>query len=208
VLTETEWRALDALRAGDLRLDDPDARLVLARAAEKLRVASVAAGDATADETVDGGFRVPVLSPCPYCENFAGRYAPHGPPAVIAEDELTCAFLAPAPLTGLPGHTLVVTRRHAETIFDLRPDEEAALGAAIAAAARAVRAVLDPPGLLVHQHNGVAAFQTVPHVHVHVVPKAPGPFPPATTPEIVPHEERARLARVLRAHWGAGQRPW
>src|SRR5262245_37851116 len=145
MLTESEWRVLDALRAGDLALDDPDVRPLLAGAAEKLRTAAVAPDDAGGE----AGFRVPPRAPCPYCENFAGRYAPHGPPAVIAEDDLTCAFLAPAPLTGLPGHTLVVTRRHAETIFDLTADEAAALGAAVVATARAVRAVFDPPGLLV-----------------------------------------------------------
>jgi histidine triad (HIT) family protein len=206
VLTESEWRVLDALRAGDLALDDADVRPLLAGVAEKLRAASVA--PAGPGDEAGAGFRVPPRSPCPYCENFAGRHAPHGQPAVIAEDDLTCAFLAPAPLTGLAGHTLVVTRRHAETIFDLRPDEAASLGAAVAAAARAIRAALDPPGLLVQQNNGVAAFQTVPHVHVHLIPKPPGPFPPATTPEIVPHEERARLAAVLRRHWDGGQRPW
>jgi histidine triad (HIT) family protein len=203
VLTEFEWRVLDALRAGDLALDDPDVLPLLAGAAEKLRTAAVAPDDGAGE----AGFRVPPRSPCPYCENLAGRYAPHGPPAVIVEDDLTCSFLAPAPLGGLPGHTLVVTRRHAETIFDLRPDEMAALGRSVQATARAIRIALDPPGLLVQQNNGVAAFQTVPHVHVHVIPKSPGPFPPATTPEIVPNEERARLAEVLRRHWDGRQRP-
>jgi histidine triad (HIT) family protein len=120
---------------------------------------------------------------------------------VIAEDELTFAFLAPSPLGGMPGHTLVTTRRHVETIFDLTGAEAAALGLAVVAAARAVRAALAPAGVLIQQNNGVAAFQTVPHVHVHVIPKIPGPFPPAQPPELVPYEERAELAERLSRHW-------
>lgn len=102
---------------------------------------------------------------------------------------------------GMPGHTLVITRRHVETIFDLTPEEEAAVGHAVASAARAVRSVLDPDGVLVQQHNGEAAFQTVPHFHVHVIPKAVGPFPRPEPPEVIPNDERAELAAVLRRHW-------
>jgi histidine triad (HIT) family protein len=145
---------------------------------------------------------IPKRDPCPYCENFAGRYEPHGPPAVIVEDEVTYVFLAPAPLGGMPGHTLVVTKRHVETIFDLVPHEEAALGRAVAHAARALRSAFDPEGILVQQHNGEAAFQTVPHIHFHVIPKrADSPFPPPEQPPIVPHEERAALAKFIRSHW-------
>jgi len=197
VLTDDEWRLLDDLRAGARDgLDDPATRRTLAGAAEKLRVAAVPGGSATG-----GGFEVPRRDPCPYCENYAGRYAPHGPPAIVVEDDLTVVFLAPAPMGGMPGHTLVTSRRHAETLFDLRPEEEAALGAAIAATARAIRSALDPAGLLVQQNNGVAAFQTVAHVHFHVVPKVPGPYPGPEPAQIVPHEERARTARLLREHW-------
>jgi hypothetical protein len=92
---------------------------------------------------------LPERDPCPYCENFAGRYAWHGPPAVVAEDETIFVFLAPAALGGMAGHTLVTTRRHVATIFDLTPDEEAALGRAVARAARAIRAAFDPDGVLV-----------------------------------------------------------
>jgi histidine triad (HIT) family protein len=145
---------------------------------------------------------VPTREPCPYCENFAGRYAWHGPPAVIFEDDVVVVFLAPAALGGMPGHTLVTTRRHVETIFDLTHDEEAAVGHAVARAARAVRSVLDPEGVLVQQHNGVAAFQTVPHLHVNIIPKkADASFPPLETIPVTPSEERQKLAGILGDHW-------
>lgn len=145
---------------------------------------------------------IPERDPCPYCENFAGRYAWHGPPAVVAEDDTIVVFLAPASLGGMEGHTLVTTRRHVETIFDLTPEEEVAIGRAVARAARAVRSAFDPDGVLIQQHNGVAAFQTVPHVHVHVIPKRHGvPFPPVEDVPVTPAAERADIARRLREYW-------
>lgn len=146
-------------------------------------------------------FKVPDRAPCPYCENFAGRYAWHGPPATITENDLVFVFLAPAAMGGMPGHTLVTPKRHVETVFDLEYEEEAAIAHAVGSAARAIRSALDPDGVLVQQHNGEAAFQTVPHVHVHVIPKVPGPFPRPEFPQVIPNEERVQLAEVLRAHW-------
>ncbi|HKE75626.1 MAG TPA: HIT domain-containing protein [Acidimicrobiales bacterium] len=127
-----------------------------------------------------------------------------GPPAVVVEDDLTRTLVCPITMGGMPGHTLVITRRHAETVFDLTVEEAQALGAAVAAAARAVRDVFRPAGLLVQQHNGIAAYQTVPHVHVHVVPKVPGPYPGPAPPVPVPPDERARLAGELRRRWAPG----
>jgi len=145
---------------------------------------------------------IPDRDPCPYCENFAGRYAWHGPPAVVAEDSTFFVFLAPASLGGMEGHTLVTTRRHVETIFDLTPYEEVAIGHAVAQAARAVRSAFDPDGVLVRQHNGVAAFQTVPHFHVHVIPMREGtPFPPLEEVPVTPWEERMEIARSLQDRW-------
>jgi diadenosine tetraphosphate (Ap4A) HIT family hydrolase len=48
----------------------------------------------------------------------------------------------------------------------------------------------------------VAAFQTVPHIHFHVIPKRHGvPFPPVEEVPVTPADERAALARMLREHW-------
>jgi histidine triad (HIT) family protein len=68
-----------------------------------------------------------------------------------------------------------------------------------------VRDAFDPAGVLVQQHNGVAAFQTVPHLHFHVVPKVDdSPFPPTEWQDVMPAEERAELAAQLSAHWNRG----
>jgi histidine triad (HIT) family protein len=170
--------------------------------AELARLRRVARSATTAGFGVErADLVVPERVPCPYCENLEGRYAWHGPPARVADDELTYSFLAPAPLGGMPGHILVIPKRHVETIFELSFEEESALAHAVARGARVLRAALAPEGVLIQQHSGIAAFQTVPHAHFHVIPKRPGPFPPLEQPAIVPVEERVQLADRLAALW-------
>lgn len=210
-LSEDEWRAVDAIRSGlgiddaaaAIGADEPAFRRLLAVAGEKLRMTSSLPPAALEDgATTQRTMRIPHLTPCPYCENFAGRFSTRsGPPAVIHEDDSVYVFLAPAALGGMPGHTLVTTKRHVETIFDLTSDEATSLGATVARTARMLRAALDPEGLLVQQNNGAAAFQTVPHIHFHVIPKTAGPFPPIEPPDLIPSDVRAALADELRAHW-------
>ena len=68
-------------------------------------------------------------------------------------------------------HCLVVTKRHAATIFEADPVD---LGAAMAAAKRIALAIdkaLRPDGLNLLQANGAAAFQSVPHFHLHLIPR-------------------------------------
>jgi histidine triad (HIT) family protein len=90
----------------------------------------------------------------------------------VFEDERTIAFMDINPLS--EGHCLVVPRVHAATIFEV---DETDLRAAITTArrvARAIRAVLQPDGLNLLQANGAAAFQSVPHLHFHLVPRFTG----------------------------------
>jgi histidine triad (HIT) family protein len=143
--------------------------------------------------------KVPDNHPCSICENFAGRYPWHGAPAVVYEDEKLYVIMAPAPLGGMDGHVLVLPKRHVETLLDLRADEAAMLGEAVVTVARAVSNAFDPEAILVQQHNGIGAFQTVPHVHFHVIPKAAdAPFPPSEEVPITPSDERELLAQRVR----------
>src|SRR5215471_5334600 len=87
----------------------------------------------------------------------------------IDEDERTLAFMDINPINA--GHCLVVTRRHAATLFEADPAD---LSAAITAAqriARAIQKALAPDGLNLLQANGAAAFQSVPHFHLHLIPR-------------------------------------
>lgn len=87
----------------------------------------------------------------------------------IYEDDRAVAFLDISQAT--EGHSLVVPREHAVNLFTLSEDSAAALGRAVHRVARLLHERLDPPGMNVVQSNGRAAWQEVPHVHVHVVPR-------------------------------------
>jgi histidine triad (HIT) family protein len=72
------------------------------------------------------------------------------------------------------GHCLVISRAHFATLFEMLPQSFAAVGATVAKLARAVNETLQPGGLSLVQANGEIAGQTVPHVHVHVLPRRAG----------------------------------
>lgn len=75
------------------------------------------------------------------------------------------------------GHVLVIPSGHAETLFDLDDATVRAVASAVRRAALALRATIAPAGLTVTQANGEAAGQTVPHYHVHLIPRHQGERP-------------------------------
>jgi histidine triad (HIT) family protein len=94
------------------------------------------------------------------------------PSTRVYEDERTLAFMDINPLN--EGHTLVIPRAHAATLVEI---DEADLRAAIATAKRvatALRTALHADGLNMLQANGAAAFQSVPHFHLHLIPRFTG----------------------------------
>ena len=107
----------------------------------------------------------PAEADCTFCAIVARRE----PAAIVCEDSGAVAFLALR--QQVPGHVLVVPRRHVETIYDLAREDAAALIATAIDIARALRDEFAPEGLSVWQSNGPAAFQEVPHVHLHVQPR-------------------------------------
>ncbi len=105
------------------------------------------------------------MTDCVFCKIRDGQI----PSMKVYEDERTLCFMDINPLNS--GHCLVVTRAHAPTLWDA---EVADLQAAIATARRiavAIRAALKPDGLNLVQANGAAAFQSVPHFHLHLIPR-------------------------------------
>ena len=87
----------------------------------------------------------------------------------VYEDDACVAFLDVNPAT--PGHTLVVPRRHATDLLDLREDEAQEVMRATHRVAVLLDARLQPAGLNVVQANRAAAWQSVFHMHLHVIPR-------------------------------------
>ena len=100
-----------------------------------------------------------------FCQIIAGDASAH----VVLDDEVCVAFLDVRPV--FPGHVLLVPRAHHETLVDLPPDLIEPLFARARLLADAVPRALDATGTFVAMNNKVS--QSVPHLHVHVVPRRP-----------------------------------
>lgn len=73
-----------------------------------------------------------------------------------------------------PGHTLVVPRRHVGSFFELDAGERQGLLALLDAARRAVDAEFRPDAYNIGLNDGPAAGQSIPHVHLHLIPRFHG----------------------------------
>jgi histidine triad (HIT) family protein len=106
-----------------------------------------------------------VATACVFCRIVEGEL----PSMRVYEDERTIVIMDINPLNA--GHCLVITRAHAPTLWDADPID---LQAAITAAqkvATALKTAVKPDGLNLLQANGPAAFQSVPHFHLHLIPR-------------------------------------
>ena len=118
------------------------------------------------------------------------------PAAIVYEDEHVIAFMDAGQVN--PGHVLVATRRQVETFVELEEAEAAHLFAVAHRVARAVQAAFAPEGMTLLQTNRPAGWQTVPHVHVHVLPRHAGDGAELVWPRKDPplDELRALAARL------------
>lgn len=121
---------------------------------------------------------------CPFCAIIMGE----GWAREVYRDDHAVAFFPLRPAT--LGHTLVVPRRHIPDIWELPEADAACLSRTVLRVATALHAAVTPDGLNIIQSNGVAATQTVPHLHVHLVPRwaadVMGPIWPANPPSHPP----------------------
>ena len=131
---------------------------------------------------------------------FAKILRDEAPAHKVYEDASTLAFMDIMPQT--KGHTLVIPKAEAESIFEL---DDAMLAATIVTTrrvAKAVRAAFQPSGMMIGQLNGATAGQTVFHLHFHIIPRyEAGGFrfhgvPPEDPGELAAHAE------AIRAHIG------
>jgi histidine triad (HIT) family protein len=100
---------------------------------------------------------------CVFCAIAAGDV----PASMVLRDDDVAAFLDARPV--FKGHVLVVPRAHVPTLSDMPPAALGPLFAAVQRVARAVEAGLGADGTFVAMNNKVS--QSVPHLHVHVVPR-------------------------------------
>lgn len=101
---------------------------------------------------------------CPFCDREDGR--------VVFQTQYSLAIWDGYPVT--EGHILVVPKRHTPVWHNLRREELADIGGAIAQAQRFLRDRYAIDGFNVGFNEGAAAGQTVPHFHVHVIPRRIG----------------------------------
>jgi histidine triad (HIT) family protein len=102
---------------------------------------------------------------CIFCKIVAREL----PATIVDEDELTISFMDINPATR--GHALVVPRRHAQDLLSVEQDDLTATAAAAQRLAAKVSERLGAAGVNLLNSCGAAAWQTVFHFHVHVIPR-------------------------------------
>ena len=138
---------------------------------------------------------------CLFCGIAAGSVRA----SIVAEDASTIAFIDLRQFH--PGHTLVIPRSHFSDVRELDSSTGAALMATVVRMTRAVSAVFPHEGLSLWHSIGEAAFQEVPHLHIHIHPRFRSDgvlrvYPRA--PERLHEERRDEYAAMLRQYLAAG----
>ena len=105
---------------------------------------------------------------CLFCKIVAGEI----PATVVREDERTIAFMDINPATR--GHVLVIPRTHAQDLLAVSPEDLQACAVAAQDIAGRVRDRLGAAGVNLLNSCGEAAWQTVFHFHIHVIPRYAG----------------------------------
>jgi diadenosine tetraphosphate (Ap4A) HIT family hydrolase len=106
----------------------------------------------------------PTATACPFCTLPIARTLRANDLAVVIRDAFPVSR----------GHTLVLPRRHVGSFFDLQPAERDALFDLLDLARQALDESLQPAGYNIGINDGPAAGQTMPHLHVHLIPRFAG----------------------------------
>ncbi len=108
------------------------------------------------------------MAACIFCRIAAGEVPSHK----VHEDAHAVAFLDIAPLAR--GHVLVIPKRHAPLLEDLSTDEARHLFGIIHLLSPRARDAVGASATTIAINNGRASGQEVPHLHIHIVPRAEG----------------------------------
>jgi len=130
---------------------------------------------------------------CLFCKIAAGEL----PAEVVQEDEHTLAFMDLNPWTR--GHALVVPREHSRNLYEISEDSLARTVAAARRLSERLRDRLGCDGINLINSCEPAAWQTVFHFHIHVIPRYDDdPLELPTRPQEAEQEELAALAAEIR----------
>jgi histidine triad (HIT) family protein len=110
----------------------------------------------------------PTNGTCVFCKIVAGQI----PCFKLLEDANTIAFMDINPVN--PGHALAVAKGHWPTVDVIPADVLAGVALTAQKVAKAALKVLNPHGVNLLQANGEGAGQSVPHLHVHIMPRVAG----------------------------------
>ena len=103
-------------------------------------------------------------APCPFCPPAPGR--------IVASDGFALVIRDRFPVS--PGHTLILPRRHVGSYFQTSAAERESLLRLLDKAKAALDAEFHPDGYNIGINDGPAAGQTVPHLHLHLIPRYAG----------------------------------
>jgi histidine triad (HIT) family protein len=130
---------------------------------------------------------------CIFCAIAAGD----GPAEIIEQDEHTVAFMDINPWTR--GHALVIPKKHAKNIFEIEDEELGYVAVAAKRLATRIRDTLHCDGINLLNSAEPAAWQTVFHFHVHVIPRYDDdPLQLPGKPMDVDQDELAQIAAEIR----------
>jgi histidine triad (HIT) family protein len=126
------------------------------------------------------------MEDCIFCKIINGEI----PSFKVYEDEKVFAFEDINPVS--EGHTLVIPKRHAQDLWEISPEDLAAVHVASKKIIQGIKDVLKPSGVACLQLNGKGVNQVVMHYHLHLIPRASdGPELPVTKWEMKPGDMTA-----------------
>ena len=103
-------------------------------------------------------------NPCPFCTLPETRVIDSSQQGLVIRDGFPIS----------PGHTLIIPRRHTGSFFNLDADERTDLLGLLDSARAVLKHEFSPDGYNIGINDGAAAGQTVPHLHIHLIPRYNG----------------------------------
>ena len=107
------------------------------------------------------------LTPCPFCTLASERVVQRNVSGMLVRDGFPVSL----------GHSLVIPHRHVGSFFELMEAERSDLLALLDQAKHELDALHQPDGYNIGINDGAAAGQTVPHLHIHLIPRYHGDLP-------------------------------